>query len=156
MSQEKGFLTRNTKLAIEWLHHSFSFMYPWSFSLRLVGQLVVLERKSGFWKFVPWYISLLLVTGLIGLGSCLYVAFSYAFDFRVNSTQDIPIFIVIVAMALGSCATSELIIVCGATFVPEFQMAFNQVIKLVFACKLEYLFAFVIFLLSCGPNASAL
>lgn len=130
MSQANRFLSPAMKLALEWLPRPFIFMYPCSFSLQNVQEHVTLGRQTG-WKFVPWYLSLIVVTGVVGLGSCLYVFCSYAFDFQLNSTQNIPIFVVILALALGSCAAAELAIVFGAAFVPEFDMVFNRVMKLV-------------------------
>lgn len=135
MSYETNVITPLSKLVIQLSPRLSTFLCQSSLSMRVEGNLIVLERKPGFWRFVPWYLSLVVVTGFVGLGSCLYVFLRYILDFRMNSTVKVPLFAAVVGLGLVSCGVSELVITFGAIYFHEFLPTFNQMIKLEQDCK---------------------
>lgn len=90
----KDNLRQLTIEAIRYFSRAFFYLYPFPLSLTVdeSSNLVVLEKKKGFWKFLPWYFSIIFVTGLVGLGSCFYVILKFYL------THDIRILDAIIAI----------------------------------------------------------
>lgn len=124
--------------AIHYLPRSFFYLHPFSLSLTFHGKsnLVVFEGRPGFWKFLPWWLSLLLIKGAAGGGSCFYVIFSYTFNFKLYSMLNIGIMDLMIALGLSVFTVSEVSVMLTLLRFPELLLAFNRFAELERYCKL--------------------
>lgn len=141
--RDKETITPLIKLAIQLLPRAFFYMYPFPFSLRIhkTSNLVVLERKPGFLKFIPWCLSLICITGVAGVGSCTYITLSYAFNFRISSANNPPeiqLLDVIIAVGGGISAITEIATMLMLFRYPELIQGFNRLVELERHCKIIF------------------
>lgn len=131
-------LTPLVRLAIHYRPRAFFYLYPFPFALTVNEEdMVVFEKKPGFWKFLPYYMSLFVITGMMGLPFCNYVIFSYLFDFRISSTLHISLLEVMLLFALASFAVSELVTINILLWFPELMLEFMALSELERCCKLS-------------------
>lgn len=124
-------ITPVLRRAVRYQPHAFFFMYPFPLSLTANEKSkIVLEMKPGFWKFVPWYLSLFFISGVANVGPCIYVVFSYAFNLQINSAVDIQILHVIISLGLGIFGISEVAAMITIFKFPEFIHGFNKFVHL--------------------------
>lgn len=136
----KGKVGELIKDALRCLPYLFCYMHPFPVSLTIdkSNSRLELKRRSGFWKFLPWLISVLLITGVAGLGSCSYVVFSYAF--RLPSTLHIRMLDVMISTGLGIFAATELGVMLTSSCFPELVVATNRLAELERRCKYFIIF----------------
>lgn len=134
-------LTPLVKLAVHRLPQAFFYLYRFPLCLKVQESenLVVLEKRVGIWKFLPWCISVFFVSGITGGGSCAYVVASFVFKFRFNSTLRIHSLHCILAMGLESVLMSEITSAVIIFRFPELILAFNRIAELERQCKFSIL-----------------
>lgn len=133
-------ITPLIKLAIRLMPRAFFFLYPSPYTLRVTeNNLVRWEKTPGFWKFFPWYISLFLISGMVGAGSCTYVVFRYIFKFTVNSTLDVPLIQVILCLVMCVFTVIEISITVAILRNSDFLLEFKAISVLERQCNLSLL-----------------
>lgn len=124
------------KYAIRLLPQTFFYLYPFPYALYVNEKgILIFEKKPGFWKFLPYYLSLFLITGGLGLSMNNYVIFSFLLNFRVSSTLDISLTQVILLLTMATLAISELVTMMIILCYPELLLEFKSMSKLDRACK---------------------
>lgn len=114
----------------------FFFLYPYPYSIRINEiNVAVLERKPGFWKFLPWYLSLFLITGVLGIPSNAYVILKYTYNFRIYSTLNISLIQAMFSLAMGVFAGFEVATALLILCFPELLTEFNTLNVLESRCK---------------------
>lgn len=133
--ENESVLTPLVKLAAELHPHIFFYLYPhpFYFSVDKDSNLVLFERRAWSWKLIPWLFSIVIVTGIIGVGSCAYVTISQLLDLREHNVPLISQLVILAALALGCIEISGCVLLfCH----PELHLGFNEVFALEAKCKM--------------------
>lgn len=128
-------ITPLIRRAILYIPRSFFYLYPIPYTLSVnESSLLVFGRKPGFWKFLPWYLSVFLIAGLVGILSNAYVVFSYAFHFRIYSSLHISMMQAIISFAMGVFAATEFAAIVTIHVFPELLLEVRAVSELEHRC----------------------
>lgn len=129
-------ITPLIKLSIHFLPRTFFYLYPFPYSLAINEEgIVVFEKRPGFWKFLPYYLSLFVITGMLGIPMTIYVIFSYILDFRVSSTLHISLTEVMFSFAITTFGLAELLTMGIILCFPELLLEFKALRELERCCK---------------------
>lgn len=113
----------------------FVFLYPYIFRVTCGKEkLIFTERRSWSWKLIPWCISQVLVTGIIGLGSCVYICFTQSFDLGHVSWVQIHLFNLLIFLVLGMLGLAEILLHVGLLLSPHLFPALNGIFDLEKQC----------------------
>lgn len=121
------------------LPNLFWYMYPFKFILKIIGvgekKLFVLEKNPGFWKFLPYYLILIFITGLTELGSTCYVLLTY-FSHK-SSNSSFKFYNALISFTVGIASSIQLVGTLTVLFIPEFILSFNALGILHLNCELN-------------------
>lgn len=123
-------------LAINNLPRGFFYLYPFIFAISVDDtKLISAVKRHGFWKFIPYYFSLLFITGIVGISCCTYALLSYAFNVRFYSTLEIQPFQALICLLFFIFAWTEVGGIMLVASYPEILRAFNSLNVLEQNCK---------------------
>ncbi|CAL8109502.1 unnamed protein product [Orchesella dallaii] len=71
------------------LHNTFfGFVYPFPFKMKIENGMISLNLERLIqWKFIPFYVSEILITAIIGFGSCFFLLILELFNPQNNTTN---------------------------------------------------------------------
>lgn len=118
-----------------WNSHYRIFNFLYSFPLELTfpnGTIYVQVDTLLKTKYIPLLIAEILITAIIGFGSCIFLLFFKFFHHSAN----LGILPCVICIFLGCCAILECSIYSVCIFGPEIQPLLNQLFYLERTCEL--------------------
>ncbi len=106
---QRSAVTPLIKQAVQLHQYFFCFLYPHLFEMEIEKHgLVVFKIAPITWKLIPWFLSLSIVTGICGLGSCIYICIVQLFSVETQPWIEWNLFNTLISLGLGFCAAIEI------------------------------------------------
>lgn len=100
------------------------------------GNLIIVEKTTGILNLVLTYLSLIFITGIAGVGSCIYVVISFMFGFKTEASRaDTDLLYALLSQAGILGGVFQMAGIITMLHFPECIVAFNELTKLEKNCE---------------------
>lgn len=136
VSIRQSVVTPLIKQAVKLHGYSFFYLYPSSFSFRVNKNDAIEFSINPFnWKLIPWLLSITIVTGILGWGSCVYICTFQFLGFHAKPWLHWNLFNTLIILGLGMAASLEMSACIVLRLSPQVFHAFSSILKLEQSCK---------------------
>lgn len=124
------------KKAIVLHNHVFCFLYPNIFDIGVNKKgFVYLKPVHLTWKLIPWFLSMSIITGLLGWGSCVYICAAQTIGIETKPWIEWSLFNTLIISGLGAAASAEIIGCFALYHSTVFFLAFSELLHLEQKCN---------------------
>ncbi len=133
---DQSVVTPLIKKAIILHHHVFCFLYPNIFDIGVDKKgLVYVKPVHLTWRLIPWVLSMSIITGLLGWGSCVYICVAQMIGIETKPWIEWSLFNTLIISGLGAAASAELVGCFALYHSTVFFLAFSELLHLEQKCN---------------------
>lgn len=133
----KSIVTPLVKQAVILHGYAFFYMYPSPFSLKISKNEEILFRPNPWsWKLIPWILSMTIVIGISGWGSCVYICTVQLLGFKTKPWLPWNLFNTLIIMGLGVGAGLLILACIILRLSPNIFHSLSEILNLEQKCNL--------------------